>query len=58
MGLIRLLLLFIIGYFFYKMIKRFLSPGKQNPHVRGDSKKPSEFKKRKDIQDIDYEDIE
>lgn len=58
MGIIRLLILTIIGYFLYKMIKRLISPAKQNPHVQGNSNKNNDLSKRNDIQDIDYEDVE
>ncbi len=58
MGIIRFLLLFIIGYYLYKTVKRFIAPKKQNPNVRGKSAKTDKFKNRNDIQDIDYEDIE
>jgi len=58
MGLIRLLIFALIGYFLYKMIKRLLTPPKQNPNVYNKSDKENELKKRNDIQDIDYEDIE
>jgi len=58
MGIFRLLIFAIIGYFLYRMVKRFITPEKPNPHVRGDSKKETDLKKRNDIQDIDYEDVE
>jgi len=58
MGIFRLLIFVIIGYFLYKMVKRFLSPSKPNPHVQGKSKKSTDLKQRNDIQDIDYEDVE
>lgn len=58
MGMFRLLILAFIGYFLYRLVKRFLTPAKQNPHVRGNSKKVTDLKNRNDIQDIDYEDVE
>jgi len=58
MGIFRLLILTFIGYFFYRMVKRFIIAVKQNPHVQGKSKKSSDLKNRNDIQDIDYEDVE
>jgi len=58
MGIFRLLILAIIGYFFYRMIKRFITPTKQNPHVQGKSKNNSDLVNRNDIQDIDYEDVD
>jgi len=58
MGIFRLLIFAIIGYFLYKLVKRFLTTSKQNPHVHGKSEKDTNLKKRNDIQDIDYEDIE
>lgn len=58
MGIFRLIILAIIGYFIFRVVKRFLTPEKQNPHVRGNSRKETDLKKRNDIQDIDYEDVE
>jgi hypothetical protein len=58
MGIFRLLIFAIIGYFFYRLIKKLITPAKQNPHVQGKSKKNSDLQKRNDIQDIDYEDVE
>ena len=58
MGIFRLLILAIIGYFIYRVVKRFITPAKQNPHVQGDSREESDIRKRNDIQDIDYEDVE
>ena len=58
MGILRLLILAIIGYFLYKMVKRFITPPPQNPHVHGKSEDDHDLKKRNDIQDADYEDIE
>jgi hypothetical protein len=58
MGIFRLLIFAMIGYFFYRLVKRIISPARQNPHVQGNSKKKSDLQKRNDIQDIDYEDVE
>jgi len=58
MGIFRLLIFAMIGYFFYRLVKRFISPAKENPHVQGNSKKNNDIQKRNDIQDIDYEDVE
>jgi hypothetical protein len=58
MGIFRLLIVAIIGYFLYRMVKRFITPAKHNPHVQGKSKKSGDLKNRNDIEDIDYEDIE
>jgi hypothetical protein len=58
MGIFRLLIFAIIGYFLYRMVKRFITSAKQNPHVQGKSKKDTDLKNRNDIQDIDYEDVE
>lgn len=58
MGIFRLLIVAIIGYFLYRIVKRFITPAKQNPHVQGKSRKSSDLKNRNDIEDIDYEDIE
>jgi hypothetical protein len=58
MGIFRLLILAIIGYFIYRVVKRFITPAKQNPHVQGKSREETDIRKRNDIQDIDYEDVE
>lgn len=58
MGIFRLLIFAMIGYFFYRLIKRFISPAKENPNVQGKSRKNNDLQKRDDIQDIDYEDVE
>ena len=58
MGIIRLLILATIGYFIYRVVKRFITPAKQNPNVQGKSRKETDIKNRNDIQDIDYEDVE
>lgn len=58
MGLIRLIILFLIGYFIFRVVKRFLNPAKKDPYVRGKQEKASKYKNRQDIQDIDYEDID
>ncbi len=58
MGIFRLLIVAFVGYFLYRMVKRFITPAKQNPHVQGKSRKNSDLKNRNDIEDIDYEDIE
>ena len=58
MGIFRLLILAIIGYFVYRLVKRFLTPAKTNPHVRGNSRKETDLKNRNDIEDIDYEDVD
>ena len=58
MGIIRILFLILIGILLYKIVKKIVSPSKQNPHVQGKVKNKSPFKKRNDIQDVDYEDIE
>ncbi len=58
MGLFRLLFIFLIGYFLFRLVKRFLQPGQTNPHVRGQSKKQDNSRDRNNIQDIDYEELD
>jgi hypothetical protein len=58
MGLIRLIILALIAYFLYRVVKRLIMPSKKEPYVRGKKEKTSKYKNRQDIQDIDYEDIE
>lgn len=58
MGLIRLIIIFLIGYFVVKLVKRFLQPGRPNQHVRGESKRNDNYRNRNNIQDIDYEELD
>lgn len=58
MGLFRLIIIFLIGYFIFKVIKGFLKAGPSNQHVRGQEKKPDNYKDRNNIQDIDYEELD
>jgi len=58
MGLVRLIILFLIGYFIFKVIKGFLQPGQSNKNVHGKSKKPDHHQNRNNIQDIDYEELD
>ena len=58
MGIFRLIILFLIGYFIFKVIKRFLQPGQPNQHVRGNSKTPKQYRDKNNIQDIDYEELD
>jgi hypothetical protein len=58
MGLFRLIFIFLIGYFIFKVIKRILQPGQPNQHVHGKSKKPDHYQNKNNIQDIDYEELD
>ncbi len=58
MGLFRLIFLFLIGYFIFKVIKGFIQAGPSNKHVQGQSKKPDHHQDRNNIQDIDYEELD
>lgn len=58
MGLIRLLIIFFIGYFLFRMVKRLMMPSRQNKHVHDQSGKSETPRERKNIQDIDYEEID
>lgn len=58
MGLIRIIFIFLIGYFIIRLIKRFLQPGSTNQHVHGQSKNNDTTKERNNIQDIDYEELD
>jgi len=58
MGLIRLLIIFLVGYFVLKFIKRLMMPRRDNTHVRGQSEKQDIYKNKNNIQDADYEELE
>ncbi len=58
MGIFRLLILFFIGYFIYRMLQRLINPRKHKPPVQGNQNKPDNYSNRKDIEEIDYEEIE
>jgi hypothetical protein len=58
MSLIRLLIIFFIGYFVLKLVKRLLMPSRSNRHVHDQSKKSNIPRKSNDIQDIEYEEID
>ena len=58
MGLIRLLLIALILYFFLRLIKRLLQPAEKNPNIKGNSRPDRVRKKNLDIEDADYEEIE
>lgn len=58
MGIFRLLILFFIGYFIYRMLQRLIYPRKQRPPVQGNENKPDNYRNRRDIEEIDYEEIE
>jgi hypothetical protein len=58
MGLFRLLIIFFIGYFVLRFIRKLMTPPRQNPHVQGQSEKRDIYKDKKNIQDADYEELE
>ena len=57
MGLIRILLFFIIGYFAIKLLKAIFLPKTQDKVVNGDAKQKSRSN-YKNVEDADYEEIE
>jgi hypothetical protein len=56
MGLIRLIVLFLVLYFIFRLIRRLFQPKKQD-YVRGDPP-PKDQKNLGDIEDAEYEDLE
>jgi len=58
MGLIRLLIIFFIGYFVLRFIKKLMAPPRQNPPVHGQSDKRDIYRDKNNIQDADYEELE
>ncbi len=57
MGLFRLLVIFIVGYFLVRLLKLIFLPKTQDKGVRGDSE-PNHPKKYKNIEDADYEEVD
>jgi uncharacterized membrane protein len=56
MGLIRLIILFLVLYFIFRLIRRLIQPEKRD-HVRGNPP-PKNQKNLGDIEDAEYEDLE
>lgn len=57
MGLIRLLIIFLLGYLILRLLKRIFLPKKEEKEVRGNSRKKT-TNQYKNIEDADYEEIE
>lgn len=57
MGLIRLFLLFLLGYMVFRLLKYIFLPKKEDKEVRGESR-PNKKNRYKNIEDADYEEIE
>ena len=58
MGLFRLLILFFIGYFVVRFVKKLVAPSRQNPNVHGQSEQRNIYRNKNNIQDADYEELE
>jgi hypothetical protein len=58
MGIIRYLLIFLVIYFFIRLIKRILQPAEKNPNIKGKGSQNHTQKRNLDIEDADYEEIE
>ena len=57
MSLIRLLIIFILGYLFVRLLKRIFLPKTHNRGVRGEEQ-PNRKNQYKNIEDADYEEID
>jgi hypothetical protein len=57
MGLLRILFLFIIGYFAFKLLKAIFLPKTQDKVVNGEAKQKSR-NNFKNVEDADYEELE
>ena len=57
MGFIRLLLVFLVGYFVISLVKRIFLP-KTNHRPGQDNPRQKQKAKYKNIEDADYEEIE
>jgi len=59
MGLIRLLIIFLLAYFFIRLLKRlFLPKTQRKDRVQGETRNKKSSKQYKDIEDADYEELE
>ena len=57
---LKYLLLIILGYILYKLIKPYFLSKPANPHVKGDPAAKDKERKinKKNIEDADFEDVE
>jgi len=54
----RIILLGILGYILYRLIKPAFSPKPANPHVKGDVQDESMIQKKKNVEDAEFEDLD
>ncbi len=56
----RVILLALLGYLFYRILKPAFTSAPANPHVREQQKPPENppLKNRKDIEDAEFEDLD
>ena len=57
-GLFRLLIILLIGYYVVRFVRRLFQPKNVDSRVRGESKKSDKNNSMKNIEDADYEEIE
>jgi len=59
-NILKYLILIILGYILYKMIRPSLLKKPENPHVKGGpgTKKQDQKINKKNIEDADFEDVE
>ena len=54
----RVILLGILGYLLYRLIRPALSAKPANPHVKGESQDESVIQKKKNVEDAEFEDLD
>jgi len=57
-GLIRIIILFLIGYYIFRFVRKLLKPSKPKKNVQGNAKTKSNIINKKNIEDADFEEIE
>jgi hypothetical protein len=57
MGLIRLLLLFLVVYLIFRIVRRLFQP-EDRSKVQGTQQPPKKRRNFRDIEDADYEDLD
>jgi hypothetical protein len=58
MNLLRLILVALAVYYFWRLIKRILQPAQKNPNIKGKGAQERTQKSNMEIEDADYEEIE
>lgn len=59
MNLIKIILVSVLGYLIYRVLKPYFIGNQENPYVKGENKDKNNIQKRhsKNIEDADFEDV-